>query len=128
MEWKTVIVFLLILFWSFIRNYERKPQKVNPEPIPQPMNTKGDVSPKMSRNSANQAVHKKIQKIPLTRAANTPAVVSLRQKGGEPEKMTTAELPEEQQYDFAEQVRLKLRTQDGAREAFILNEIFRKRD
>ena len=127
MEWKTVVVFLLILFWSFIRNYERKQVKVNPEPVPPPIQSKGDVSPKMSRNTVKQVVEKKIRKNPSYQAANKLSMESLRQKGGETEKKPTTELPEEQQNDFADEVRYKLRTPDGAREAFILNEIFQPR-
>ena len=128
MEWKTVVIFLLALIWSFVRNYERKPRKVNTIPVPAPKQYKGDVSPKMSqRQQKVQTVQKKPVIIQQSRAANPVVPASSVKKGGVQEYQTTTELPEEQQNDLAEVVRFKLRTQNGAREAFILNEIFQKR-
>lgn len=128
MEWKTVVIFLLALVWSFVRNYERKPRKVNPVPAPQPGPTKGNVSPKMPPLSRKNLTQPKVsEKIPVNRAANTAPPESWRKKGGDPELQTATELPEVQQNDFAEEVRFKLKTPVGAREAFIYNEIFQRR-
>jgi hypothetical protein len=132
MELKTIIGFIIALVWMFLRNYEQKARPQPPIPVPEPVNKPvfdGDAFPKSAPNTRHKlnSAKKNINKISPVRAAYSEPVVSISKKGGTAPEITETGGIDEQINEFAEEIRYKLQSPAGAREAFIYNEIFKQR-
>lgn len=132
MEIKTIIGFIIALVWMFLRNYEQKARTQLPVPLPESVgvpDSKGNPFPKTASGARHElkSAKKNINKNFPVRAAYPDPLVSSSKKGGaSPEIMETGSI-DEQINEFAEGIRLKLQSPEGAREAFVYNEIFKQR-
>lgn len=126
---KTIVGFILVVLWFFIKNYERRPgnQPVRPpQPVPVP---KVDVPPQKTvlKKTENMASEKNINKNRPVAAAFTGSKDSINTKPSDTSVIHQDLFIDEQINEVAEKIRLKLGSSDGAREAFIYNEIFKRR-
>jgi hypothetical protein len=146
MEWQTIVGFVLALLWFVVKNYERKPrvmppvspenQKKHPQhqavparrkvpdTIKKTYSDKSKPNPLSNRPVPHTAVN---ADSPVYQAAFKPAFSSDMEKGGKTAETEQMEIHDPDGYEFAERIRLQLKSRQTAREAFIYSEIFKRK-
>jgi hypothetical protein len=131
-ELKTIIFFIMAVAWFFIKNYENKPRVMPPAPVPDPDQLPDFTGKGLNRSTEILSDRAKTQKNfstknPGIRAAEPTHNVSSIQKGGTNQESEKNDSNDQEVNEFAEELASKLRTNSGAREAFIYSEIFNRR-
>ena len=118
--------------WFFIKNYENKPRVMPKAPVSGPDPASDFTGKGLHGHTTSLSDRTKNQKNfstkkTINRVAEPAEKVSLIQRGGTDHESEKNDSKDMEFNEFADDLVSKLRTNSGAREAFIYSEIFNRR-